>query len=575
MNLVDVVQELSFARDLLAVQEIVRRAARSLTGADGATFVLRDKEECYYADEDAIAPLWKGMRFPMQACISGWSMLHRHAAVIPDIYADARIPSEAYRPTFVKSLVMVPIRSRDPIGAIGNYWATYHEATAGEVQVLQALADATAVAMENVCVYNELEQRVRERTKELEAARQAAQEALQNADQAHRARSRFLATASHDLRQPLQSLALLNGSLHRIVTDSTASEALAQQDLAISAASRLVNALLDISKLESGAVKPEITDVAIADLFEELRQEFTNLAVDKGLTLRVDTCTECVRSDRSLLGQILRNLISNAIKYTRDGTVRLRCLRDSAIAHVQVLDTGVGIPPDLLPHIFDEFYQVGVASNKSRDGYGLGLSIVNRLVKLLGLKLDVKSEPGRGSVFSLELPVSVAALADRRPPEATRVVARDRTPALRRRVLLVEDDNGVRHATRLLLKAAGYEVIAAASPAEAFSKASQYGSIDLLITDYHLGCAETGLDVIAALRREMGEQLKVILVSGDTSPVIKDLVLDENIRLASKPVPAEQLLQLMSDLAGEAEAVSAPVPGAHRLMVRVSDRGPH
>lgn len=175
MALTRVVQQLSFARDLSIVQEIVRHAARALTNADGATFVLRDRGMCYYADEDAIAPLWKGMRFPMEACISGWSMLHRQAAVIPDIYSDPRIPAEAYRPTFVKSLAMVPIRSLDPIGAIGNYWARRHEATEKEVSVLQALADTTAVAMENVRIYSELEQRVRERTRELEVANEAIQ----------------------------------------------------------------------------------------------------------------------------------------------------------------------------------------------------------------------------------------------------------------------------------------------------------------------------------------------------------------------------------------------------------------
>lgn len=173
MALIRVVQQLSFARDLASVQEIVRHAARSLCGADGATFVLRDDDMCYYADEDAIAPLWKGMRFPMDACISGWSMLNRRAAVIPDIYADARIPTDAYRPTFVKSLAMVPIRSLDPIGAIGVYWAQHHHASERQVQLLQALADTTAVAMENVRIYTELEQRVRERTKELEVANEA------------------------------------------------------------------------------------------------------------------------------------------------------------------------------------------------------------------------------------------------------------------------------------------------------------------------------------------------------------------------------------------------------------------
>lgn len=178
MDLIRVIQQLSFARDLATVQEIVRHAARDLCGADGATFVLRENGMCYYADEEGIAPLWKGMRFPMEACISGWSMIYRRAVVIRDINADARVPAEAYRPTFVKSLAMVPIRSLDPIGAIGVYWAKHHAADARQVRALQALADSTAVAMENVRIYTELEQRVRERTRELETANAAIQNLL-------------------------------------------------------------------------------------------------------------------------------------------------------------------------------------------------------------------------------------------------------------------------------------------------------------------------------------------------------------------------------------------------------------
>ena len=157
-ELVGAIQRLSLARSVAEVQEIVRGAARRLTGADGATFVLRDGAQCHYVDEDAISPLWKGQRFPLEACISGWAMLNRRPAVIEDIYADERIPHDAYRPTFVKSLAMVPIRTRDPVGAIGNYWATQHRPTDQEVELLQALADSTAVAMENVRVYAELEQ---------------------------------------------------------------------------------------------------------------------------------------------------------------------------------------------------------------------------------------------------------------------------------------------------------------------------------------------------------------------------------------------------------------------------------
>jgi diguanylate cyclase (GGDEF)-like protein len=149
-TLTTAVQELSLAETAERIQQITRTAARELTGSDGATFVLRDDDKCYYVDEDAIEPLWKGQRFPLEACISGWSMLNRRHVVIEDIYEDPRIPHEAYRPTFVKSLVMVPIRTLDPIGAIGLYWADHHRATDAEIGLARALADSTAIALENV-----------------------------------------------------------------------------------------------------------------------------------------------------------------------------------------------------------------------------------------------------------------------------------------------------------------------------------------------------------------------------------------------------------------------------------------
>lgn len=168
--LLQVVQDLSMAHDLARVMDIVRHAARTLTGADLATFVLRDKDQCYYADEDAIEPLWKGSRFPMRACISGWVMMNRSPVIIEDIYADSRIPVEAYRPTFVRSLAMVPIRAKDPVGAIGNYWAQLYRPDPLQMKILQALADTTSVALENVQLYETLESRVRERTAKLERA---------------------------------------------------------------------------------------------------------------------------------------------------------------------------------------------------------------------------------------------------------------------------------------------------------------------------------------------------------------------------------------------------------------------
>jgi putative two-component system response regulator len=156
-ELIRAIQALALARSLDQIQSIVRSAARRLTGADGATFVMREGEFCSYVDEDAISPLWKGQRFPMATCVSGWAMTHQEAAIIPNIYADPRVPHEAYRPTFVRSMCMVPIRTADPVGAIGNYWATPRDIQPSEVVVLRALADSTAVAIENVRMVRELE----------------------------------------------------------------------------------------------------------------------------------------------------------------------------------------------------------------------------------------------------------------------------------------------------------------------------------------------------------------------------------------------------------------------------------
>ncbi len=169
-RLTDVIQQLSLARTVPEVQRVVAATAREITGCDGATFVLRDHDMCFYADEDAIAPLWKGKRFPMEACVSGWAMLHKQPAVIPDISIDERIPQDAYRPTFVESLVMVPIRRTDPIGAIGCYWAQQRQPTKHEVALLQALADAISVAMESVALHAVLEETTVDRPELLDVA---------------------------------------------------------------------------------------------------------------------------------------------------------------------------------------------------------------------------------------------------------------------------------------------------------------------------------------------------------------------------------------------------------------------
>jgi len=375
---------------------------------------------------------------------------------------------------------------------------------------------------------------------ELKHAREAA-------ERANLAKSRFLATASHDLRQPLQMLSLLNGTLRRTVRSPVAIEAVAQQGQAIEAMSRLTNALLDISKLESGAIRPDPSDFAVGALFEEMRTEFASVAASKGLELRIEAVAPAAHSDPSLVGQILRNLVSNAIKYTHRGWVQLRSAPCDRGVRLEVMDTGIGIPAELLPHIYEEFYQVGVASNTARQGYGLGLSIVQRLVRLLGVKLEVQSEVGRGSTFSLELPPALAKAAS---TVLTCDSASNPAPGLpaTARILLVDDDAGVRNATAMLLEVEGFVVARAASLSEAVQEARRGPPVDVVVADYHLQRGETGMDVIAQVRALVGQSLGAVLVSGDTSSTLRDIKLDEHLRVASKPIRADELLELIATL---------------------------
>ncbi len=389
-----------------------------------------------------------------------------------------------------------------------------------------------------------------------ERAREAADLARDVADRANQSKSRFLATASHDLRQPLQALALLNGTLRRTVSEPLVMEALTQQEQAIGSMSRLLNALLDISKLESGAVKPEIMDFSVARVLEEMRREFAAVAAGKGLTLKIEATGACAHTDPSLVEQVLRNLVSNAIKYTHRGRITLSCpLATDSQVRIEVSDTGIGIPADQISCIYDEFYQVGVTGSGPRDGYGLGLSIVKRIVDLLGLKLEVHSRLGEGSVFSLLLPAAGQGVCPEPPQEraaANRTASRGKP-----RVLLVEDDTAVREATQMLLKVEGYQVTAVESLEQALRAGRAAHGFDLVLTDYHLGNGETGVQAIAALREMLGTPLKSVLITGDTSCSVQDLPSDVNLRITSKPINAEKLLSLLREFI-ELDVPAAP-----------------
>ena len=386
-----------------------------------------------------------------------------------------------------------------------------------------------------------------ERNRELAGAVDLARSAREEAQRAERAKGRFLATASHDLRQPLQAVSLLNGVMRRRATDPDLTAALTQQAEAVGTIGRLINALLDISKLESGSIKPEPRDFAVATLLTGMAREFQDVAASKGLHIRVETEELVAYSDPALIEQLLRNLTSNAIKYTLTGGVCLRAAATPPWIHIEVIDSGVGIPADQIPLLGEEFYQVGVPSNSTREGYGLGMSIVRRLVKLLQIKLEIRSEVGRGSTFALRLPQGIdRAVAS--GPSAVVPVARETHSAGGMQILLVEDDPDVRNATRMLLKTEGYSVITAANSDEALRRARECARLDLLVTDFHLGADVTGTQIITRLRTAYDTSLKAILITGDTSSAIKELAQDPHLRVLSKPVRAEDFLSLVREL---------------------------
>ena len=352
--------------------------------------------------------------------------------------------------------------------------------------------------------------------------------------EANRAKSRFLAAASHDLRQPIQALNLLNSVAKRASTEQARQTIIEKQQRSLNSMAQLLNALLDISKLEAGIVKADISDCAVHEIFEDLRAEFQEQAEHKGLELVIDECSDFARSDRRLLTQILENLLSNAIRYTQEGLVRLRCLHEELIIRIQVLDTGLGISPNDLDHIFKEFHQAESGASRP-EGLGLGLSIVKRTAELLGCELEVRSRLGEGSIFSVIVPRG----------SETGVPARDEghrsVPAAEGGcILIVDDEPAVVDATGMLLSVEGFDVLTAACEDEALECVRRQ-TPDLLITDYHLRGGATGVEVLRSVRKTVRPDLPAIFVSGDTSDRLRLTDL-KGTSFLSKPVDADELL---------------------------------
>lgn len=389
--LVSTVQELSLARDLATLTGIVRRAARGISGADGASFILRDGDHSSYVDEDAIAPLWKGQKFPLTACVSGWSMLERQSVVIEDVFADARVPSDLYRPTFVKSLLMVPIRSAAPIGAIGTYWASPHRATESETKLLQALADSTSVAMENIRLCAELERRIEERTAQLEAV--------------NRELATFSYSVSHDLQAPLRRMIGFSELLveqYAARLDAAGCDYLERLHSSARSMSEIVEALLQLSRL--GQAELQRVQVDLSALATEIVAELRHDEPARNVTVTIEPELK-ISADRDLARIVLENLLHNAWKFTigrADARIAVCTAQGEAGAPADqrsfcVRDNGAGFSMEHAGELFLPFRRLH--SGAEFPGTGVGLATVRRIVDRHGGTVWAQGSVGEGATF--------------------------------------------------------------------------------------------------------------------------------------------------------------------------------
>jgi len=404
------------------------------------------------------------------------------------------------------------------------------------------------VELESITFVSSVIRDVTERKKmeqEIIAARQAA-------ERANKANSAFLAAASHDLRQPVQAMSLLNGALRRTVKDARALEMIANQEHSITAMTNLLNSLLDISRLDAGAITPEFEEFPMQRMIDRLSAEFGRQAKHKGISFKSGSCDAIVDSDPNLLGEIIQNLVSNAIRYTDKGSVTLSCSNRNGRCTVEVEDTGIGIEQDQLEAIFKEFHQIKTPGS-NKEGFGLGLAIVRRLANLLEHDIAVRSVPGKGSCFSVSLP-SIESHAAKPTaddaPDPAHVVAGG---AL---VILIEDDVKVASAWGLLLEAEGYRVATGASVSEVNAMIRHLaGPPALIISDFHLLDGSTGVEAVNKIRGYFDASIPAFIVSGDTSKIVKDARLVDNCTVMSKPVNTARLL-----LAARAAAATGLVP---------------
>jgi PAS domain S-box-containing protein len=395
-----------------------------------------------------------------------------------------------------------------------------------------------------------LEQRVSERTWELQSALEAQRRAKRAAEEANLTKTRFVAAASHDLLQPLNAARLFASALEERLTDPELRQLAGRIDTSMRAAEEVLDDMLDIARLESGAMRAELTDFAVEELLQELSVQFGPLAKRRGLQLRFAKSTCFVRSDRVLLRRVLQNLISNALRYTEQGSVLIGCRRRQGYSYVQVWDTGPGISEDNQRAIFGEFQRLDRSSHWEEHGLGLGLSICDRIARLLDLRLDLRSRVGYGSVFSVRVPLASRQSAQLAKPESATVFVHHASRLTGLRVLCIDNEVQILDGMRALMSRWGIEVLTATHSAEAIEVAARQAP-DVILADYRLDEGEVdGLTLLQQICRTGAESIPGGLITADYGADVAERTRALGYPLLRKPIKPAALRALLTAMAG-------------------------
>lgn len=519
--------------DTRLVFETIVRNAVSLCGSLFANVFRFDGELLHYISSHNTARSYVELlqsKYPMRpdiSQVSGRVILSKSIVRLEDARADPHYDQRFPPAMGWRRMLGVPmLREGNPVGVIVVGWAASGPIPKVQEDLLRIFADQALIAVENARLFDELQAKSRQ----LELA--------------NTYKSRFLAAASHDLRQPLHALNLFVAQLQAEPDPAERNRLVARIDTAINAMNELFDALLDMARLDAGMLELNLTEFAAERLLARMETTFAEAAREKGLRLSVVPSSAWVRSDFILLERILLNLVSNAVRYTTRGGIVIGCRRHGERVRLEVWDSGTGIAEDQQQNIFGEFYRLAAAGPARQSGLGLGLAIVDRLSRLLEHPVELTSRLGRGSRFR----VSVPAVAKRRgPADVPEPEATIADPMAGKLIVVIDDDALVLDGMGGLLRSWGCQVVTAGSDAAALERLAESGRRpDLIISDYRLVGGKTGIEAIESLRGALDAVTPAFLISGDSVPERLREASAMGYNLLQKPVPPMALRAMLN-----------------------------